>query len=74
MKKKIERAVFYWQTANPLSTPRYILMDFQSFQDLKLEHYGGLGLDKAFELELEEIDGLKIFYNDSLGISFLEIV
>jgi hypothetical protein len=71
MKKTIEKKINIWQDNNPLSLPRFILLDFQSFQLLKEEVYGSF--EVALEADLESFLGLKVFYNDTLSMNYIEI-
>lgn len=71
MKKTIEKKINTWQDNNPMSLPRFILLDFQSFQLLKEEIYGSFEI--ALEADLESYLGLKIFYNDTLLTNYVEI-
>lgn len=51
--------------------PRYLLLDRQSYFELKELHYKSIEL--AIQFELEEFNDLKIFYNDST-IRYIDVV
>lgn len=68
LKKIIDKKIF--ECTEKGVDPLYLLMDRQSYFELKLNHYKTE--DLAIEFELEEYNGLKVFYNDQ-DTSFVDV-
>lgn len=72
IREVLEKKINSFYSERTMDQPRYILLDFQSFQILKEEVYQSV--EFALELGLEEYEGLRVFYNDTLEQSFIEVV
>lgn len=68
---KINASLDRYSALNPGVEPRVVVMDDESYFELKLEEYGEV--DVAISLELETILGLRVFYN-RLGYTYIDVV
>lgn len=66
----IEQSLNRFIEANPDIDPRFVLLDNQSYFELKLEMFEDS--DEAITEEVTEVLGLKVFYN-MLNYSYIDI-
>lgn len=69
LKNKIERAISrYTETWG--NDPRFVVMDAESYFELKQEEFGDIEI--ALTMELTEVLGLAVFYNH-LGYNYIDV-
>lgn len=68
---KIEASIARFSELNPDLTPTVVLLDDESYFELKLSELGSF--DAAISFELETVLGLRVFYN-RLGYTYIDVV